>query len=657
MLIVLLDHSGSMGEPFSGTSDPLSRRVRVADAEIKLAAAKEVLLEEIEQLDDRVELAVFAFTETVQLAFSGTGGQQNAIRAALDRISAEDGTDIAAALTAAAEHKKQSGSSVATTIILISDGKSDRQAAMLAAARCSELGMGIHFILMDPTDEGKVFLRDVIGRVGGTSITVTSHSQLKESTRGARTAYALAQARADRFLNQAEEELQQVAREAQGKEPLQFTAGYPGQILPTESYPLLVYVHLHQMKDEVGRRLAAAGPQLGAYPRSSDTAPANRLIPIGTQLDVTPRISNVQVTPPQQRVTWLGEIEELTFRIRYSQIETPENLCSGFIDISINGLVIARIPISISVEAKREELRLERATAEMISRIFASYSRQDLPVVRACKAAYRALGIQLFIDKEEILPGMPWEDVIRQSIANNDLFQLFWSKASANSDYVAKEWDLALKVVAQRSRDFIRPVYWSEPMVRPPSPLAHINFGFLDLRALNVPAGRAGDAASAEPQATWAGTAANLKILPVAQSEEGDVAHLRQALSRAVPFLEHLIGVRYYPPVTFVVDAHTVQSVRSVLDLTGDDSTSPTGNDSTPLTDHMLNVLQSLALAFHVGKLSEGDSSEAREQFREVNDRPQEQAEFRHLVRMAKLDFCPFCRAILRRPDGPAGRP
>jgi hypothetical protein len=65
MWIVLLDHSGSMGEPFE-EHGPSTSRTRAVDSEIKLDAAREVLLEEIEEelkaQDPDLELAIFAFT-------------------------------------------------------------------------------------------------------------------------------------------------------------------------------------------------------------------------------------------------------------------------------------------------------------------------------------------------------------------------------------------------------------------------------------------------------------------------------------------------------------------------------------------------------------------------------------------------------------------
>lgn len=74
MRIVLPDQSGSMGDPFE-QSDFSSRRVRTTDAETKFAAAKEVLMEELQELKQmysEMALALFAFTERTQLVYEGS---------------------------------------------------------------------------------------------------------------------------------------------------------------------------------------------------------------------------------------------------------------------------------------------------------------------------------------------------------------------------------------------------------------------------------------------------------------------------------------------------------------------------------------------------------------------------------------------------------
>ena len=60
-----------------------------------------------------------------------------------------------------------------------------------------------------------------------------------------------------------------------------------------------------------------------------------------------------------------------------------------------------------------------------------------------------------------------------------DIFQLFWSSNSMNSEYVRREWEHAQ---ALGRRGFIRPTYWEVPMPQsnnprlPPDELAKLHF-------------------------------------------------------------------------------------------------------------------------------------------------------------------------------------
>jgi len=83
----------------------------------------------------------------------------------------------------------------------------------------------------------------------------------------------------------------------------------------------------------------------------------------------------------------------------YRSREAPVTPCSGFIDITASGLLIARIPVAIAIDARPTELQLNHSTSEMVRRVFASYCRKDEAVVRACKAAYRLLATNLLLIK------------------------------------------------------------------------------------------------------------------------------------------------------------------------------------------------------------------------------------------------------------------
>jgi len=632
MWIVLLDHSGSMGEPFSARITGISRRVLETDVDIKLAAAKEVLIEEIDELGADVPLVLFGFTSETHLVFEGAAGQKDAIKLSLGLLKANDGTSIAAALNAAADYRSSCVKDDLARIVLISDGKSDRNEAKAAARRCLEFSMAIHFILIDPTEEGKAFARDVVGSVGGTSFTVASRAQLKESAKIAEKEYKQDLARAKSFLLRSDEQAAFIRVETENRDRVEFTAGYPGRIRPNYNYSMIVWVHREGMEEEIKQRLSEKMNLLGEMPRCSQ-AESTSLIPVGTRLEITPQIIGVNTNPSQQQLTWFGEIEEVVFQIQRSESQGVMGICAGFIDVSASGLLIAKIPVSISISETKERLSWQSSTAQMIKRVFASYAREDLSVVRGCKAAYNGLGIHLFIDKDEILAGEPWRDVIRRSIGSHDLFQLFWSQHSADSTWVSNEWHLAVSIASQRNEDFIRPLYWTEPMVNPPKELADINFTFLDLKALNIVSEQM-DQVDMPP---FNEVLVDFPVIDVIGCGDYEVAVLCHDMSKVVSFLEHLLSARYYPPVSFVVDEHTVQTAHQTVPSFCRDEHD--GIQGGSVTNHVIDLLQSLALAFHVGRIVPKDMSrEQRNVFFDVLD-DQAEVEFRHVIQRAEGVF------------------
>lgn len=58
------------------------------------------------------------------------------------------------------------------------------------------------------------------------------------------------------------------------------------------------------------------------------------------------------------------------------------------------------------------------------------------------------------------------------------IFQLFWSSDSCQSKYCREEWERALK---QNKDDFIRPVYWEDPISEPPEKLSRYHFKYMKL--------------------------------------------------------------------------------------------------------------------------------------------------------------------------------
>src|SRR5207248_2687800 len=115
---------------------------------------------------------------------------------------------------------------------------------------------------------------------------------------------------------------------------------------------------------------------------------------------------------------------------------------------------------------------------------------------------------------------------------------------------------------------------------------------------------------------------------------------LQDGMREVVPFLENLVGVRHFPPVTFLVDEHIVRTARAQLTVDGaaaDDDTS----------ESVIELLGALALAFHVGKLCREDTEwDQRAAFFDVRgDEPR--ADYDHVVYMTEWVFAGALRAHL----------
>ena len=71
--------------------------------------------------------------------------------------------------------------------------------------------------------------------------------------------------------------------------------------------------------------------------------------------------------------------------------------------------------------------------------MFASDAHEDDDVVRAFAAAYRALGIDVLVDKASLRAGQDWQQALLRLIDEANLFLLSWSEAASRSPYVAEE--------------------------------------------------------------------------------------------------------------------------------------------------------------------------------------------------------------------------
>ncbi|HKU75570.1 MAG TPA: ferredoxin [Pyrinomonadaceae bacterium] len=146
---------------------------------------------------------------------------------------------------------------------------------------------------------------------------------------------------------------------------------------------------------------------------------------------------------------------------------------SLFIQLLNYGLIFAEEHIALEVAGHSSDF-LRSSVCKSFERIFACYSRKDLKVVESVNSIISALGVgELRWDLKVLRSGDVWEQRLCEEIESADSFQLFWSENAKASRFVRNEWEFALQL--QRS-GFIKPVYWSEPMPRPPRALKHLNY-------------------------------------------------------------------------------------------------------------------------------------------------------------------------------------
>ncbi len=614
MWVIMVDHSGSMGEGFRKSAEQASFRDRRTQQTVKLQAAVESVLIELPRLPARSDVTLCGFTSSARVLHRGPAGDQAGFATALRGLNADGGTDIASALDSArtqvsAAKRPSPALDLPETnrIMLITDGLSDREKARQAARKCARDGLTVDVILIDPTDEAQELAAAVAGETNGRWEPVFGPEDLSRAAAEARAAMEIEAQQTGEAARAAAAETAAIRAERAARDAVLFRASYPGALTADAWYPLFVHVYAERMEGELKARLAELAPSLGPRPRRTEV-PAGSAIAPGTELEIQPVIEHVRCRPPRIPVIWAEQLEEARFEIAYADPTGPGDVCHGDVLVLANGLVIAKIPVSFQVTADGAAggAGLQENTVKMISQVFGSYARKDAVIVARFRAAYKALGIRLFVDTLDIDAGMTWKKYILDQIEASDLFQLFWSPASAASAEVGNEWRHALQVAAGRSpgTHFIRPIYWTKPLPHPPEPLAAINFWYFDPQNLGFPEAALPGPAGAAP---WSARRAEVRFPVITLHEDpgGATAYrVQEALSAIVPFLEQVTGLRYYPPATYLVDEAIVTGLRPAAEPDARESPANERSDDEPPDlpagqDVLVKHLDRLLSVFH----------------------------------------------------------
>jgi TIR domain len=264
------------------------------------------------------------------------------------------------------------------------------------------------------------------------------------------------------------------------RDRLAFTAAYPPSVAVGDWYSLLVLLHGEAMGRQVSALLKQWAPKLGGDAATSTTT-ASGAITRGTTLTLVPSADGVAFNPASVEVTWQEDVQEVPFRFRVHEGRRHESV-AGQIEVAVGPLLVAVVPFGLMIAEhapSKRSLKDSVSHARVFDTVFASYSRRDEEVVRACTDLYRAMGVTVLVDQADLRAGDEWKRALHDMINKADVFQLYWSTASSASTEVDTEWRYALGL--GKGMRFIRPVYWQTPMPLPPRELEHVHFSHIDL--------------------------------------------------------------------------------------------------------------------------------------------------------------------------------
>jgi hypothetical protein len=295
----------------------------------------------------------------------------------------------------------------------------------------------------------------------------------------------------DRQSETASLEQQALQQEAQ---EVQFSAYFPREIVPARWFPLTAYLFKSFAAEQV---LADARSTLGAWMAAVRRVISNvrRTLPEGTVVTATPYMEGVQFNPSSITVGFYEDWHRLDFRLRTTDAPLYQAV-NGRLTFTVEGVIIADVPLSIYVidtvtgmpdissltsdqptSSASGNSGMQTVSQKLYKSIFCSYSHDDKAIVERVERVYKALGFDFLRDVVSLKSGEDWDSKLYALIEQADIFQLFWSSTAAQSEYVEREWRHALSLDRDET-NFIRPVYWQQPMPPVPTELGDIHFAY-----------------------------------------------------------------------------------------------------------------------------------------------------------------------------------
>jgi hypothetical protein len=271
-------------------------------------------------------------------------------------------------------------------------------------------------------------------------------------------------------------------------EDVHFTVYRPRFVRPGRWTPLLAFAHLGEapagadaLDDPIQRVKQRAelilGPQAAKYAPLSSGSGAG--LPEEAEITFHLDLPGFTVERPERTFLWINAFHLEEFQVRTAYAPNGQ-MARGRLSIYHGSFLLAEVHITMRIDAEAPQdhpLSQTPVSARAYRKIFPSYSHRDTPIVEEFERIVEAFGDRYTRDVRTLRSGEQWNPRLLDLIREADVFQLFWSTNSMNSEYVQQEWRYALGL---NRANFVRPTYWEEPMPQapglPPTALGTIHF-------------------------------------------------------------------------------------------------------------------------------------------------------------------------------------
>ena len=265
-----------------------------------------------------------------------------------------------------------------------------------------------------------------------------------------------------------------------GKTGVRFTAYYPKEILPNEWQPIKAYAYMGYAVDAIHVDSENGDPDKLPEILYDRNRNVRYRIPEGAQVTITPVMAGFQFNPANVTIGFYRPWHRFDFEIRATDTRQDE-ATNGYLTFSIDGLVVADVPMSIYVGrglAKNRQDPIRQVTRKPYRSVYAAFAEQDAHLAERFEQIYDALGMYAMRDVMQQRAKGDWNPEMLSQIDEAEVFQLFWSEAAANSETVHQELEYALQLKSEHDM-FIRPVYWELPPVALPDNLASLKSAYM----------------------------------------------------------------------------------------------------------------------------------------------------------------------------------